>query len=91
MRVKWDIHKNKVLMRTRGLGFEEAVTLFEKEYVIQNKNDFPEQYKAIGFTRTGALVSLIVGIRSDDHGEYEWLVTFWISTKDEAKIYEQNI
>jgi hypothetical protein len=35
--------------------------------------------------------SLIVEVRYDEQGEYEWFVTLWKATKDEAKVYEQNI
>ncbi|WP_324962787.1 hypothetical protein [Oligoflexus sp.] len=63
--------------------------IFQSDYVIQNKNDDPEQYKAIGFVK-GKLVTLIVEVREDDLGEYDWLVTLWKSTSSEAKIYEQN-
>lgn len=83
MRVNWDEGKKALLKRERGIGFEEALEIF------QRKNDDPEQYKAIGFVR-GKLVTLIVEVREDDLGEYEWFVTLWKSTLSEAKIYEQN-
>jgi uncharacterized DUF497 family protein len=89
VRVNWDEAKNTLLRRERGIGFEEALEIFQRNYVIQHKNDDPEQYKAIGFVK-GKLVTLIVEVREDDLGEYEWLVTLWKSTLSEAKIYEQN-
>lgn len=89
MRVNWDEAKNTRLKRERGIGFEEALEIFQRNYVIQHKNDDPEQYKAIGFVK-GKLVTLIVEVREDDLGEYEWLVTLWKSTLSEAKIYEKN-
>lgn len=91
MRISWDPAKNELLKRTRGIGFEDAAELFEQAYVIQVKNDDPEQYKAIGFASGSVLISLIVEVRHDDQGEYEWFVTLWKATKDEVKIYEQNI
>jgi uncharacterized DUF497 family protein len=90
MRVNWDREKNKLLMRTRGIGFEDALGVFDQEYIVQTKNDDPEQYKAIGFTKSGILISLIAEIRFDQEGEYHWLVTLWKATKSEANIYEQN-
>ena len=53
-------------------------------------NDEPEQYKAIGFAKGGTLISLIVEVRKDDQGEYDWFVTLWKATKDEVKVYEQS-
>ena len=91
MRVDWDAAKNDLLKRTRGIGFDDAVKLFERPYVVQTKNDDPEQYKAIGFVKDRVLISLILEIRYDDQGEYEWFVTLWKATKDEVKLYEQNI
>lgn len=91
MRVTWDPAKNALLKRKRGIGFEDAAELFGQPYVVQSKNDDPEQYKAIGFSKGGVLISLIVEIRYDEQGEYEWFVTLWKATKDEVKIYEQNI
>ena len=64
--------------------------IFKRPYVIQAKNDEPEQYKAIGFAKGGTLVSLIVEVRKDDQGEYDWFVTLWKATKDEVKVYEQS-
>jgi uncharacterized DUF497 family protein len=89
VRVNWGEAKNTLLKRERGIGFEEALEIFQRNYVIQHKNDDPEQYKAIGFVN-GKLVTLIVEVREDDLGEYEWFVTLWKSTLSEAKIYEQN-
>jgi uncharacterized DUF497 family protein len=90
MRVSWNSDKNDLLKRTRGIGFNDAVEMFRRPYVVQSKNDDPEQYKAIGFAKGGILITLIIEVRYDDHGEYEWLVTLWKATKDEVKIYEQS-
>jgi uncharacterized DUF497 family protein len=89
VRITWDHEKNEKLKRDRGVSFEEALEIFKRAYVIQHKNDDPEQYKAIGLVK-GKLVTLIVEIRQDHSGEYERLVTLWKSTKSEVTIYEQN-
>ena len=90
VRVNWDRKKSELLRRERGIGFDEALEVFNQPYVVQHKTDDPEQYKAIGFVK-GRLVTLIVEVRHDDSGEYEWLVTLWKSTASEAKVYEQNV
>ncbi len=90
MRITWDDSKSQRLKRDRGISFEEAQELFSCPYVVQQKNDDPEQYKAIGFVR-GKLITLIVEVRQDNDGEYEHFVTLWKSTKGEVKDYEENI
>lgn len=90
MRVNWDPFKNEYLKRTRGIGFDDALELFSRPYVVQAKTDDPEQYKAIGFARGGLLISLIIEIRTDDQGEFEWWITLWRASKEEAMIYDQS-
>ena len=91
MRVSWNSAKNDLLKQTRGIGFNDALEMFKRPYVIQAKNDNPEQYKAIGLAKGGVLIALIIEVRYDDHGEYEWFVTLWKATKDEVKIYEKGV
>lgn len=89
MRVTWDQKKNEMLKKDRGISFDEAQDIFKRYYVIQKKNDDPEQYKAIGLVKK-KIVTLIIEIRYDDEGEYERFVTLWESTRSEVKIYEKN-
>lgn len=65
MRFKWDQKKNAKLKRERGMGFEAAVELFEKPYHLSQKNDEPEQWRAIGWVQD-KLVSLIYEEREDE-------------------------
>ena len=90
MRVNWNHAKSELLKRTRGIGFDDALGIFELPYVVQTKNDDPEQYKAIGFSKGGDLISLIVEIRHDHQGEYELFVTLWKATPAEVMLYEQS-
>jgi hypothetical protein len=39
----------------------------------------------------GVLIALIIEVRYDDQGEFEWFVTLWKATKDEVKIYEKSV
>jgi uncharacterized DUF497 family protein len=91
MRVNWSPAKDTLLKQTRGVGFDDALAMFGRPYVVLTKNDDPEQYKAIGFAKGGVLISLIVEVRYDDQGEYDWLVTLWKATKEEDRVYEQSI
>ena len=35
----------------RGVGFEEAQEVFSHPYYLDQRSDFPEQYRAIGWVR----------------------------------------
>lgn len=73
----------------RGIGFEEAIELFEQPYWLDQRNDCPLQYLAIGWVR-GQLYSVIFEIRQDHEGEITHLVTLWRSTREEIRLYEEN-
>lgn len=88
MRFKWDSKKSEKLKRERGLGFEELQELFENQYHLSQKNDDPEQWRAIGWVK-GKLVTLIYDEREDEEGIYYWFVTFWSTTKAESELYEK--
>jgi uncharacterized DUF497 family protein len=51
MRFSFDFRKSQRLRANpkRGIGFEEAVELFEPAYWLDRRNDCPEQYLAIGW------------------------------------------
>lgn len=89
MRFKWDKVKNKILKADpkRGLDFNEVKNLFYSNYYLDQKNDDPEQFRAIGFVGN-KLVTLIFESREDDEGEYYHFVTYWHSTKAERRLYE---
>lgn len=65
------------------------VTLFTGYYVERMKSDNPAQFIAIGYAEN-TLLSVIYEIRYDEEGEYIWLITYWKSTKQERRLYEQN-
>jgi len=73
----------------RGIGFEEAKEIWAHPYYEDCRSDDPEQYRAIGWVN-GKLYSVIFEIREDRKGEYIHLVTLWISTPQERKLYEEN-
>ena len=90
MRCRWDISKDRKLRADsrRGMGFEVVAQIFAHPYFLDQKNDDPEQYRAIGFVNS-QLVTLIFEHREDDEGEYYHLVTYWRSTKAERRLYEK--
>ncbi len=88
---KWDKNKNQRLMadRRRGLSFEMVSKLFSRSYYLDQKNDDPEQFRAIGIVGT-KMITLIYECREDFEGEYYHLVTYWPSTKTERLLHEKE-
>ncbi|MDB5037917.1 MAG: hypothetical protein JWQ35_1445 [Bacteriovoracaceae bacterium] len=91
MRFKFDKRKSEKLRRDRRrrIGFEEVQELFDQDHYLEQRNDLPEQWIAIGCVR-GRLVSVIFEYRTDEEGEYLHLVTLWPASKPEQKFYEKN-
>jgi uncharacterized DUF497 family protein len=92
VRFKFDRKKSTVLRRNpeRGIGFEEAREIFRHPYYLDSRVERPEQYRAIGWVK-GQLYSVILEIRVDKGGEYYHLVTLWKSTREEQRLYEENL
>lgn len=92
MRFKFDKKKSAALRNNEkcGIGFEEAQEIFRHAYYLDQRVDRPDQYRAIGWVK-GRLYSLILEIREDKDGEYYHLVTLWTSTREEQKLYEENL
>jgi uncharacterized DUF497 family protein len=91
VRFKFNKAKSEALRRNprRAIGFEEAQEIFTHPYYQDQRNDDPEQYRAIGWSRD-RLFALIFEIREDRIGEYYHLVTLWRATPQERKLYEEN-
>jgi uncharacterized DUF497 family protein len=91
MRFDFDERKSRKLRANpkRTIGFEEAQELFSHPHYIDQRSDWSEQYRAIGWAR-GQLYSVIFEIREDDEGEYYHLVTLWKATTIEQKLYEDH-
>lgn len=89
MRFDFDLRKSKRLRGNpkRGIGFEEAQEIFAQPYYMDQRNDLPEQYRAIGWVGD-KLFTVIFEIREDEEGEFFHLVTLWKSTKEERRTYE---
>jgi uncharacterized DUF497 family protein len=92
VRFKFDKKKSAALRSNpkRGISFEEAQEIFRHPYYLDQREDWPEQYRAIGWV-SGRLFSVIFEIREDKRGEYFHLVTLWKSTKEEQVLYEKNL
>jgi len=92
VRFKFDQKKSTALRRNpkRGIGFEEAQEIFNHPYYLDQRQDRPEQYRAIGWV-SGRLHSVILEVREDKDGEYYHLVTLWKATREEQMLYEKNI
>lgn len=89
MRFRFDKQKSQRLRANpkRGIGFEDAVRIWNGPHYVDQRSDVPEQFRAIGWVR-GCLYSVIFETREDSQGEYTHLVTLWRSTKEERELYE---
>jgi len=73
----------------RGIGFEEARSIFDRPYYLDQCSDMPEQYRAIGWVEQ-RLYTVIFEMREDKEGEYYHLVTLWRATRQEEQLYEEH-
>jgi uncharacterized protein len=91
MRFDFAAQKSKRLRANpkRGIGFEEAQEIFSHPYYLDQRTDFPEQYRAIGWVGE-RLYALIFEVREDQEGEYYHLVTLWRATSQERQLYEEH-
>ena len=90
MRVHFDASKNAEVLRKHGVSLEEAREIFDQIYIVDAKNDDPEQFRAIGWSR-GRICSVIFEVRRDAVGEYYHLVTAWKATEQEVKAYAEQV
>lgn len=90
MRFEFDPAKSRDLKRKHGVSLEEAQEIFDQVYLVDRKNDDPEQFRAIGWSCSG-LCSVIFEIRHDSEGEFYYLVTAWKATQQEEESYAENI
>ena len=90
MRFVFDWQKSKDVKRRHGVSLEEAREIFDQVYVVDQKNDDPGQFRAIGWHR-GRLYSVIFEIKHDSKGEYHHLITAWKATAAEQKAYAKNV
>ena len=90
MRFEFDSSKSRAVKKKHGISPNEAQEIFDQAYLVDQKNDDPQQFRAIGWYR-GGLCSVIFEIRRDADGEYHHLVTAWKSTEWEQLSYAENI
>ncbi len=90
MRFAFDPSKSRDVKRKHGISLKEAQEIFDQVYLVDQRNELPEQFRAIGWCR-GRLCSVIFEIRQDTGGEYYHLVTAWKSTEEEEQKYAKNV
>ena len=90
MRLEFDPEKSEEVERKHGVSLESAREIFDQAYLVDQRRDDPEQFRATGFSR-GRLYSVIFEIRHDDDGEFYHLVTAWAATSQEERDYADNI
>jgi uncharacterized DUF497 family protein len=90
MRLEFDESKSRAVKQKHGVSLREAREIFDQVYLVDQKNDDPEQLRAIGWCG-GRLCSAVFEIRRDADGEYYHLVTAWKATKEEEQSYAENV
>jgi uncharacterized DUF497 family protein len=92
MRFHFDAEKSRKLRANpeRGIGFEEALAIFDATHIADRRSDDPDQFRAIGWVGN-RLYSVIYEVRHDTEGEFYHLVTLWKSTKEERSAYAENV
>jgi len=90
VRFKFDPRKSLAVKRKHGVSLEQAQEIFDQVYVVDQKGDDPEQFRAIGWRR-GQLCSVIFEVKHDSEGAYYHLVTAWKATKQEEQSYAENV
>lgn len=71
-------------------ALNEAQEIFDQAYLVDQKNDDPEQFRAIGWWG-GRFCSVVFEIRHDAGGEYYHLITAWRATLEEEQSYAENV
>jgi uncharacterized DUF497 family protein len=90
VRFKFDRAKSRTVERKHGFSLEAAQEIFDQAYLVDQKSDDPEQFRAIGWCQ-GRLCSVIYEIRNDTLGTYYRLITAWKATKEEEQSYAENV
>ena len=90
VRLTFDPAKSRQVKQKHGISLQEAREIFDQAYIVDRKNDNPEQCRAIGWCR-GHLCSVIFEIRRDSNGEHYHLITAWKATKREEESYAENV
>jgi uncharacterized DUF497 family protein len=89
MRFEFDRRKSRTVKQKHGVSLQEAQEIFDQAHIVDQRNDSPEQFRAIGWC-CGRLCSVIFEIRHDGEGEYYHLVTAWNATREEEQSYAEN-
>ncbi|HEY3744306.1 MAG TPA: BrnT family toxin [Bryobacteraceae bacterium] len=90
MRFEFDPLKSREVKRKHGVSLNAAREIFDQAYLVDQKNDDPTQFRAIGWCR-GGLCSVTYEVRHDAGGEYFHLITAWKATKEEVRSYAENV
>ena len=90
MRFDFDPAKSREVKRKHGVSLEEAIEIFDQTYLVDQKNNDPQQFRATGWCG-GRLCSVIYEVRQDLAGEYHHLIIAWKAAKQEEQSYAENV
>ncbi len=89
MRFDWDDAKSEEVKAKRGYGFNEIVSLFKSNFLLELNPKYDGQFTAIGFLGL-QMITVAVEIREDVAGDYVWIITYWKTTANEEKRYAEK-
>jgi uncharacterized DUF497 family protein len=89
VRFEFDRKKSRAVKQKYGVSLKEAQEIFDQAYIVDHRNDDPEQFRAIGWS-CGRLCPVIFETRNDHEGEYYHLITAWVATREEEQSYAEN-
>ncbi len=90
MRFRFDPLKSRMVKRKHGISLLQAQEIFDQVYLVDQRNDAPEQFRATGWSGD-CLCSAIYEVRHDLDREYYHLIAAWKATGEEAQNYAENI
>jgi uncharacterized DUF497 family protein len=90
MRFEFDKSKSQTVKRKHGVSLKKAQDIFDQAYLVDQKNDDLEQFRAIGWC-SGRLCSVVFEIRHDADGEYYCFITAWRATFEEEQSCVENV
>ncbi len=93
MRIKWDDAKNASNLRKHGIGFDEAIKIFDDPHYISRADrvvDGEQRWQSFG-TMRGMLVVMVAHTWFDADGdEYVRVISARRATRQEREDYEQD-
>jgi uncharacterized protein len=90
VRLEWDPPKAEANLRTHGVSFTEAVTVFEDDFALTREDDDAAnelRFVTLGLTDRGRLVVVVYAYREPDVIR---VISAWRANKRQRALYEEG-